>query len=250
MDFNGTAWRDIIDIILVTMLFYQIIVRIKNTRALPAIYGLVIVILVYFFSREMGFYTLQWLLENFLASLFIIIIVLFQRDIREILTEMGLNRISLPFKQKKPVNEETINEIIAACKQMSQNKIGGLIVIERRSPLGDILRGGVSLDARISRALLVSIFFPKTPLHDGAVIIARNKIAAAGCILPLTVQQNLGSDRGTRHRAAIGVTEESDAVVIVISEEIGTISVAESGKLMPSPNEGHLRRVLEVALDI
>ena len=251
MSFLANNWREIIDFILVTILFYQIIVRIKGTRALPAIYGLVAVILVYFFSRELGFYTLQWLLANFLGSLFIIIIVLFQRDIREILTEVGLNRLNLPFfRRKKVPNEDIINELAAATRQMSHERIGALIVIERRSPLGDILRGGVTLDARITRALLVSIFFPKTPLHDGAVIIAHNRIAAAGCILPLTAQANLGNDHGTRHRAALGVTEETDALVVVVSEERGTVSVAENGKLMVSPNEMHLRRVLEVALDL
>ncbi len=251
MQFLTDNWREIIDFILVTILFYQIIVRIKGTRALPAIYGLVALILVYFFSRELGFYTLQWLLENFLGSLFIIIIVLFQRDIREILTEVGLNRINLPFlKRKKVPNEEIINELVAAARQMSHDRIGALIVIERRSPLGDILRGGVTVDALITRALLVSIFFPKTPLHDGAVVIAHRRIAAAGCILPLTAQINMVNDHGTRHRAAMGVTEDSDALVIVVSEERGTISVAENGRLMVSPSEMHLRRVLEVALDI
>ena len=251
MDITGFSWRDIIDVLLVTLLFYSIIVRIKGTRALPAIYALVLIVLVYFFSREMGIYTLQWLLENFLASLFIIIIILFQKDIRQILTEMGLNQVRLPFfKRKHASNDDLINEIVGACKQMARSKIGALIVMERRSPLGDILRGGVIIDARISRALLVSVFFPNTPLHDGAVVIAHGKLAAAGCILPLTAQPNLQNDHGTRHRAAIGVTEESDAMVIVVSEELGSISVAEGGKLMSSPNEVHLRRVLQVALDI
>lgn len=251
MDITSISWRDIIDVLLVTLLFYQIIIRIKGTRALPAIYALVLIVLVYFVSREMGIYTLQWLLENFLGSLFIIIIILFQKDIRQILTEMGLNQVRLPFFKRKPaINDDLINEILAACKQMARSKIGALIVLERRSPLGDILRGGVSIDARISRALLVSIFFPNTPLHDGAVVIANGRLAAAGCILPLTVQPSLQNDHGTRHRAAIGVTEESDALVIVISEELGSISVAEGGKLMPSPSEVHLRRVLQVAFDI
>ncbi|MBQ4133640.1 MAG: diadenylate cyclase CdaA [Desulfovibrionaceae bacterium] len=251
MQFLSENWREIIDFILVSFLFYQVIVRIRGTRALPAVYGLVALILIYFFSRELGFYTLQWLLENFLGSLFIIIIVLFQRDIREILTAMGLNRLNFPFfKRRKIPNEEIVNELAAAARQMSHDRIGALIVIERRSPLGDILRGGVTVDAKITRALLVSIFFPKTPLHDGAVVIARGRVAAAGCILPLTAQQNMSNDRGTRHRAAMGVTEESDALVVVISEERGTISIAENGKLMVSPSEMHLRRVLEVALDI
>ena len=245
MDITSFSWRDIIDVLLVTLLLYQIIVRIKGTRALPAIYALVLIVLVYFFSREMGIYTLQWLLENFLASLFIIIIILFQKDIRQILTEMGLNQIRLPFlKRKNTINDDVINEILAACKQMTNNKIGALIVLERRSPLGDILRGGVTIDARISRALLVSIFFPNTPLHDGAVVIANGRLAAAGCILPLTVQPNLQNDHGTRHRAAIGITEESDALAIVVSEERGSISVAINGQLYPCSDSAHLRRLL------
>lgn len=243
----GLGWRDIVDILLLTLLFYQLMLLLKATRALPAIYGLVIIILVYFFSREMGLYTLQWLLENFLGSLFIVIIVLFQRDIRQMLTEVGLNRMR--FWRKQSFNQENIQEIVDATKQMSQQKIGALIVIERRSPLGDILRGGTKLEALISRQLLVSIFFPKTPLHDGAVIISRGKIAAAGCILPLTTLASLQHDHGTRHRAAIGVTEESDAIVIVVSEEAGTISLAEKGTLIRSPDSMHLERALQVALE-
>lgn len=251
MEFLTASWRDIIDFILVTLLFYQVIVRIKGTRALPAIYSILFIILAYFFSRELGFYTLQWLLENFLGSLFIVIIILFQKDIREILTEVGLNRLRLPFFKKKQLpNEDIINEIVEATRQLAKQKTGALIVLERRSPLDDILRGGVILDARISRPLLVSIFSHNTPLHDGAVVIAQQRIAAAGCILPLSTQSTLANDHGTRHRAALGLTEESDALVLVISEERGSISVSENGKLILSPSEMHLRRVLEIALDI
>lgn len=237
------SWRDIIDIALVAMLVYRLIVLMRDTRAVAALYGLMLLMVVYFLSLEMGFYTLNWLLENFLGSLFIVIIVLFQRDIRRALTEMGTHRW-FPWQRRASVDDEILEEVISACTQMAKSKIGALIVMERNVSLGDLLDWGATINADVTRALLMTIFYPKTPLHDGAVLIHNNKINAAGCILPLSSKTDLDSEYGTRHRAAIGITEETDALAIVVSEERGSISVAMNGQLYPCTDAAHLRRLL------
>ena len=226
------SWRDLVDIALVTLLLYRLIVLMRDTRAVAALYGLMLLMVVYFLSLEMGFYTLNWLLENFLGSLFLVIIVLFQRDIRRALTEMGTHRW-FPWQQRATVDDEVLEEIISACVQMGRSKVGALIVMERKVSLGDLLDWGTIINAEVTRAMLMTIFYPKTPLHDGAVLINHNKINAAGCILPLSSKTDLADEYGTRHRAAIGITEESDALAIVVYEERGSISVAINWQLYP-----------------
>lgn len=237
------SWRDLVDIALVTMLLYRLIVLMRDTRAVAALYGLMLLMVIYFLSLELGFYTLNWLLENFLGSLFLVIIVLFQRDIRRALTEMGTHRW-FPWHKRATVDDEILEEIISACIQMARSKIGALIVMERKVSLGDLLDWGTIVNADIHRSMLMTIFYPKTPLHDGAVLINNNKINAAGCILPLSSKTDLADELGTRHRAAIGITEESDALAIVVSEERGSISVAMNGQLYPCTDAAHLRRLL------
>lgn len=237
------SWRDLIDIALVTLLLYRLIVLMRDTRAVAALYGLMLLMVIYFLSMEMGFYTLNWLLENFLGSLFLVIIVLFQRDIRRALTEVGTHRW-FPWQKHTAVDDEVLEEIISACVQMARSKIGALIVMERKVSLGDLLDWGTIINADVNRAMLMTIFYPKTPLHDGAALINNNKINAAGCILPLSTKTDLADEYGTRHRAAIGITEESDALAIVVSEERGSISVAINGQLHPCMDATHLRRLL------
>lgn len=237
-------WRDVLDILLVSLLFYRIIVLVKDTRAVSAIYGLLLLIVTFFVSKEVGLYTLGWLLENFLGSLFLVIIVLFQRDIRQALTDMGARS----FWRKKTVDDDHINEVIGAALYLAQRRIGAIIVLERNVALGDMVERGVKMCAILSRELLITIFFPKTPLHDGAVIVRGKQIAAAGCILPLATLSER-QDFGTRHRAAIGITEESDAVAVVVSEERGAITVAVGGKLTTSLDATRLKRVLKNLLE-
>ena len=237
------SWRDLVDIALVTLLLYRLIILMRDTRAVAALYGLMLLMVVYFLSLEMGFYTLNWLLENFLGSLFLVIIVLFQRDIRRALTEMGTHHW-FPWQRRATVDDEVLEEIISACVQMGRSKVGALIVMERKVSLGDLLDWGTIINADVTRAMLMTIFYPKTPLHDGAVLINHNKINAAGCILPLSTKTDLADEYGTRHRAAIGITEESDALAIVVSEERGSISVAINGQLYPCSDSAHLRRLL------
>lgn len=239
----SASWRDLLDIALVAVLLYRLILLMRDTRAVAALYGLMLLIVVYFLSMEMGFYTLNWLLGNFLGSLFLVLIVLFQRDIRRALTEMG-TRNWLPWRKRIAVADETLEEIVSACAQMAKSKIGALIVMERRVSLGDLLDWGTIINAEVSRALLMTIFYPKTPLHDGAVLISGNKINAAGCILPLSTNTELNAEYGTRHRAAIGITEETDALVIVVSEERGCISVALNGQIITCTDATHLQRLL------
>ena len=238
------TWRDILDVLLVGYIFFRIILLIKGTRAVSVIYGLLLIIVTYFAAGQFGLYTLNWLLGNFLGSIFLVVIILFRRDIRKALAVMGATTI---FK-KDSVQSAVLDELILALVHMAKNRTGALIVIERNVALGDMIERGVKLGAALSRELLITIFFPKTPLHDGAVIIRDNRIAAAACILPLAAGLKHESSLGTRHRAAIGVTEETDAVALIVSEERGSISLAVGGRITSSLNEARLKKVLAAAL--
>ena len=239
------SWRDLIDILLVAFVYYRIIVMVKGTRAVSVILGLILLLAVYYMAGEMGFYTLHWLLTNFLGSIFLVVIILFRRDIRKALSEMGAGK----FWKKPKLGEATLNELVLALVQMAKDKTGALVVLEKRVPLGDVTDRGVELDAKVSKDLLCTIFHPDTPLHDGAVIIQGSRVKAAGCILPLAVGVRRKASLGTRHRAALGITEETDAVAVVVSEERGTISVAIGGKLTSSLDEARLQRVLTAAME-
>ncbi len=221
-------WADLADILLVTLLLYQLIMLLKGTRALAVLYGLGLMALLYLLSLLFGFYTVSWLLSNVFSSLFLVIVVIFQRDIRQALGVIGARN----FFRRSHLEEDVLREMAEACLAMAWQRVGALIVIERSMPLGDMIRSeGVMINAIVSRKLLMNIFYPKAPLHDGAVIISRGRITAGACILPLAVVPP-GQNFGTRHRAAIGITEESDAVAVVVSEERGEISVASKGVLL------------------
>lgn len=234
------GWRDILDMAVVAAALYRMLLLIKGTRAVSVLYGLLLVILVYFASEELGLYTLNWLLTNFLGSIFLVIIILFQQDIRKALSEVGAGR----FFRRKAMGEEYLNQLIAALETLAKSRTGALVVIQRKVPLGDVVERGVQLGARISKDLLVTIFYPNTPLHDGAVVVHGGEIVAAGCILPLSAGLRYKTEFGTRHRAAIGITEETDAIALVVSEERGTISLAINGRLTTSLDEVRLKRVL------
>lgn len=243
------GWHDAVDILLVTVLFYNIIIMVKETRALTAVYGLLLIIIAYFVSRAVGLNSLNWLLENFLSSLFLLVVIVFQRDIRHALSSIGARQWWLPsFFRRKKTDTFVLDIICEAALYMAQRKIGALIVIERAVPLGDTTERGVRLDARLSRELLINIFWPNSPLHDGAALIKGDTLVAGGCILPLSTAV-AKRDYGTRHRAALGITEESDAVVVVVSEERGAVAVAVDGRLTAGLDEPKLRRVLASALE-
>lgn len=242
------GWRDILDIALITLLFYYIIIAVKQTRAVTAIYGLVVILAVYLLSRAIGLSTLNWLLEYVLSSIFLLVVIVFQRDIRQALSSIGSRRIWLTSLFRKKRDHPTVPIICGAAEYMAHRKVGALMVIERNVPLGDTTDRGVRLDAAISKELLINLFWPNSPLHDGAAIIRGDRIVAAGCILPLSTAV-AKRDYGTRHRAALGITEESDAVVVVVSEERGAIAIAVDGRITGALDALKLPRVLDSALE-
>lgn len=241
----NVAWREALDIVLVAAIYAYIIHLVRGTRAVAVMYGLVVVLLVYYLSNELGLYSLNWLLTNFLGSIVLIVIILFQGDLRRALAQMGAGR----FWKKPQLSEAIVDEISQAVMAMAKAKVGALIVIERYEPLGEVIERGVPMDSVITASLLTTIFQVGTPLHDGAVVVRRGRIAAAGCILPLSSKLKAQSLFGTRHRAALGISEESDSLSIVVSEERGTVSIAMGGRLTTSLNDVRLRRVIKNALE-
>jgi uncharacterized protein (TIGR00159 family) len=233
-------WRYLLDIGLVAYVFYRLILLVRGTRAVSVIFGLLLVLLVYYLSGEFGLYTLHWLLANFLGSIFLVVIILFQQDIRKALAGMGTAGLWPKRHNSKPI----LDELVLAMMEMARRRVGALVVIERQQGLGEVVAKGVRLDAVFSRDLLLTLFRPETPLHDGAVIIRGQTILAAACILPLIAGVEHKSGWGTRHRAAMGITEESDAVAIIVSEERGSVSVAIGGRLTTTLDEVRLKRVL------
>ncbi|MGM0645860.1 MAG: diadenylate cyclase CdaA [Thermodesulfobacteriota bacterium] len=240
LSFPALHWRDLLDISLVAFVLYRVILLVRGTRAVSVIFGLLLVLLVYYLSGEFGLYTLHWLLANFLGSIFLVVIILFQQDIRKALAEMG----TAGLWRRRNTPPQILDELVLAVMEMAQRRIGALVVIERQQPLGDVIARGVLLNAVFSRDLLLTIFRPETPLHDGAVVIRGKTIRAAACILPLAAGVEHKSDWGTRHRAAMGITEESDAVAIIVSEERGSVTAAIGGKLTTALDEVRLKRVL------
>jgi uncharacterized protein (TIGR00159 family) len=238
------TWRDLLDIALVSALLYQLVQILRGTRALAVLTGLGLLSALYYLARYLGLNTLFWLLQHIFTSLFIVIVILFQADIRQALGEMGARRI---FRRHR-LQQGGIEEVVMACQEMARLRIGALIVMERSMGLADMVaREGVRVDALLSRRLLMNIFYPKAPLHDGAVIISSGRIVAAACILPLGTADD-GQNFGTRHRAAMGITGESDAVAVVVSEERGEITLALKGSLTLIPDAARLRQVLNEIL--
>lgn len=241
------GWRDIVDIALVTFLFYNAIRVLRETRAVTAVSGIVSILLLYIISRALGFNTVNWIIDNILRSFVLLIAIVFQNDIRNALISLGARRWFMNLFKRKRENP-VLDIITSSAVYMAERRIGALIVIERNVPLGDTTGGGVKIDSLVSKELLINMFWPNSPLHDGAVIIKDNRIVAAGCILPLSTAV-AKRDYGTRHRAALGITEETDAVVVVASEERGVCAVALEGRLTSALDEAKLRRVLQAALE-
>ena len=225
---------DIIDILAVAFIIYKCIAFFRDTRAGQLIKGIVILIVIWLLAQWFNLVTIKWLLYKVFDSAIIVAVLLFQPELRRALERMGRSRFGM-FNKSNDIDvektEACISSICKAAGSMQDQRIGALIVYERNTLLGVIINTGTEIDADVSSALISNIFFPNTPLHDGAMIVRENKIAAAGCILPLVQNDNLNSSLGTRHRAAIGISEISDAIVIVVSEETGIISIAENGKI-------------------
>lgn len=229
--FVGFRLIDVLDIIIVAYLVYKILGFIQETRAQQLVRGLVVLGIVFFLSDFLKLYLLNWLLRNFVTMGLFALIVLFQPELRRGLEQLGRrNIVSGQFRSLDKENAiEVVKEIVSAVDDFSATRTGALIVFERETMLNDIIETGTIVDARISVRLLGNLFYEGSPLHDGAVIIRGDRIHAASCVLPLTEKKNIGRNLGTRHRAGLGVSEVSDALVIVVSEETGVISVAENG---------------------
>jgi diadenylate cyclase len=238
--------RDAIDIALVTFIIYRFLLLMRGTRGVQMTFGIVMLLLLYGVTRFYRLASVQWLLSNVLTYIVFAIIVLYQNEIRRVLADMG--KTSIWARQRRP-GTEGLDEIILAATTLASKKIGGLIVLERDIGLKNYVESGIALDAVLTYDLLVTIFSPNTPLHDGAVIVRRNRILAAGCFLPLTLDPHLSKELGTRHRAAIGVTEETDAVAVIVSEETGTISLALGGKITRNLDSTGLRMALRAAIE-
>ena len=208
-------WQDALDILVVAFVIYQLISIIRGTRSVQMVLGLVVLVGVYFMASILDLATLLWLLQTFLSSLFIIIIIVFQDDIRRALTQVGRS----PFQRSTVMMDKDLDEIIRTVFYLSKRRIGALIVIEREMGLRDYVESGFVIDSKLSKEMLISIFMPVSPLHDGGVIISKGRIHTAGSILPLTQNPYIDKRYGTRHRAAIGLSEETDAVILVVSEE-------------------------------
>jgi uncharacterized protein (TIGR00159 family) len=246
--FANFRWLlDLLDILLVAFIIYRIILLIKGTRAVQMLVGLAVLLIVYVGSQVGGLYTLNWILNNFLSSIILVIVVLFQHDIRRALIHVGRN----PFFADLTYGEETrvIEELAQGCDALAKRRLGALIVIERETGINDFLEVGTELDAKPSGDLLLSIFHHASPIHDGAVILQRGRITRAGCLLPLTQNPDVDPQYGTRHRAAIGLTELVDAVVIVVSEETGRVSVVVGGKITRALDSTTLNKVLKRLLE-
>jgi len=238
---------DLLDILLVAFIIYRLILLIKGTRTVQMLLGLAVLLVVYVASQVGGLFTLTWLLDNFLSSIILVIVVIFQNDIRRALMHMGRN----PFFADQSFREESqaIDELVRGCTALAGRRYGALVVIERETGINDFLEVGTEIDAKLSAELIGSIFHPQSPIHDGAIIIQRARLTRAGCFLPLTQNPSISPRLGTRHRAAIGLTELVDAVAIVVSEETGKISVVVAGKMTRDLDTITLRKVLRRLLE-
>ncbi len=234
------TWLDAVDILLVTFLIYYVILFVRGTRAIAALNGLFFLFALYLIAQVIGLNALVWIFENIFSSLFLVIVILFHEDIRQGLST--LNVYSL-FNLKQEYTSSTIDILTDTCFSLAEKNIGALIVLEVHVPLGDITEKAVQLNSIMSQDLLETIFYPGSPLHDGAVLLSKNgRIKAAGCILPLASVQR--QHFGTRHRAAIGITERSDALAIVVSEERGEVTIAQHGNLSNPLGKERFVRVL------
>ncbi|TAN45791.1 MAG: TIGR00159 family protein [Nitrospirae bacterium] len=240
--FGQFRWQDLFDILLVSLILYRILLIIKGTKAAQMLIGLGVLLLASFFSRYLQLYTTDWIIQSFWSQVVLALIILFQPEIRKALARMGESSFLPSFTTAEEL--KSLEEIVRASVAMANRKIGALVVIERDVSLKDYVEIGVQLDGKVSKELLLSIFHPTSPIHDGAVIIRGNRIVAAGCFLPITLGSDLSKALGTRHRAAMGIAEETDAVALIISEETGTISIAIDGKLETHIDMGTLRDML------
>lgn len=229
----GIGWTDILDILIVAVLLYKLLPLFRNTGTLRVTLTVIGIIVVAWLTDVLNLYALNFILNQFVQIGLIALVVLFQPELRRMLDHLGHMKVKNFFSGEKTglEMETVISQTVRACEVLSREKIGALIVFTRDNRLDEQFKTGTAIDAQVSEQLIRNIFFPKAALHDGAMIIRDNKIAAAGCVLPLSDSSRLSADLGTRHRAGVGMSEASDAVIVIVSEETGTISVAVGGML-------------------
>lgn len=240
---------DFLDIIIVTVVIYQLYRMIRDTRALALSKGIFVLIVATLVSRWLNLHVIYWLLQKTITVVVVALPVVFQPELRRALEKLG--RVPIMAGGDNPQREETqriIRELSNAASTLSKNSIGALVVLERGTGLSDYIETGIEIDGKVSSALLVNIFIPNTPLHDGAVIMRNGRVMAAGCLLPLSEDDRISKDLGTRHRAGIGMSEQSDAIVLIVSEETGAISVANGGILTRLSDAEELVEELEKSL--
>lgn len=239
----------VVDIALVAFVIYKLIMVIRGTRAVQLVKGITVILTVWFLSGFLGLNTLQWIMQQAVTYGLLAIIIIFQPELRRALEQIGRGRL---FQSSSTAAEEevqeTIEHIIKASNYMGKRRIGALISIERETGMNDYVETGIGMNARLTSELLINVFIPNTPLHDGAVILKSNEIVAAGCYLPLSENPFISKELGTRHRAALGVSEVTDAITLAVSEETGGISVTKNGELHRSLGEEALRKLLETEM--
>ncbi len=245
LDISYFNVRNIIDLVLVTFLIYRALLLIKGTRAQAMLTGLFIIIVVYSVANYFELKTLSWILYQFLSSIIIILIVIFQDDIRRGLIKVGLGSIFKRQRQTSLTSDKVIDDLTLAATRLSKDKVGALIVIKRDVGLDDFIEEAVLLDAIVNRKLILAIFDKNSALHDGAMIIENERIKAAGCVLPLSYNPDLDPNLGTRHRAGLGISERCDAIVVIVSEETGGITICRDGKLSRNLDPVMLRESLQ-----
>lgn len=245
-------FADVVDILVVSFVVYTAAKWIRDTRAEQLIKGIVILLVAaqVFFWLQLN--TINFILQNAVQTGILALLVVFQPELRRALEHMGRSKFGSFLQVNGHVTEEdlvvSIDKIVQAVAEMAQQKIGALLVLERKTHIGDIIRSGTTVDALISTELIMNIFMPNSPLHDGALVVRENRLIAAGCFLPLTQNEDLSQELGTRHRAAIGLSESVDAIVVVVSEETGKISIALNGDLTRNLNPDTLKRALHKSL--
>ena len=245
--FMTFSFSDLVDILVISVIIYYLIKLVKETRAEQLIKGIIALLLMAVLSDLLHLYTVNWLLTQILSVGLIFVVIIFQPEIRRAFERLGRTQgsiLSLRSTEEDPTTNRSVEEIVQACSSLSRQKIGALIVLEGETGLNDILESGTDVDAVISAELLIQIFIPNTPLHDGAVVIRDNRIRSAAVFLPLTQNKSLSRELGTRHRAGIGISEVSDALVVIVSEETGLISYCRNGKIARRLDADTLRTVL------
>jgi diadenylate cyclase len=242
------SWLDVVDILIVAFIVYQLLQFIRGTHAVQMALGGLVLVILYWASQWFNLETVNWLLRTFLPYVVFGIIVVFQTEIRKVLAHLGKTPLLGAFATTR--TEEVIDEIVLAATTLAAQRTGAILVIEREMGLRSYIETGIALDALLTYDLLISIFNPGTPLHDGAVVIQGNRVAAAACFLPLTVNPGLARELGSRHRAAIGVTEDTDALAVVVSEETGGISVVVGGNIRRNVDGRALKQALLEALEV